>query len=206
MSDEWSHDNPAWQETLDLARKYGWSSKKNSDHGGMHLMCPGKVHEFPVYMTGRSTENVARSKRRTIRNCEHQNIAEPLDQVEIHLGKAQKLIRSAELLTDRVEAENSMEHAVQMLGLAEENLAQADEVFDAAVEKLEQAEDALSAIPPDEVTEGASKLAGEASSHVRTARLALRDLPPGNERVKALRERTESLRERVLALQARLPR
>lgn len=187
-----------------MARKYGWSSKKNSDHGGMHLMCPGKVHEFSVYMTARSTENVARSKRHTIRNCEHQNIAEPLDQVEIHLDKAQKLIRSAEALTDRAEAENSMAYALEMLGLAEENLTHAEEVFDAAADKLEQAEEALSSVPPNDVTEGASKLAGEASSHVRTARLTLRDLPPGHERVIALRERTEELRQRVTALQRRL--
>ncbi|WCI08117.1 hypothetical protein PJ267_16835 [Arthrobacter sp. OVS8] len=160
MSDEWSHSNPAWQETLDLAKKYGWSSKKNHDHGGMHLMCPGKVHEFPVYMTGRSSENVARTKRRTIKNCEHQNITEPLDEVEAHLDKAQRLIRSAELLTDRSEAEISMEHALELLGLAEENLSQAEDVFDSAVEKVEEADEALTRMPADEVAQGASKLAG----------------------------------------------
>jgi hypothetical protein len=155
-------------------------------------------------MTGRSTENVARSKRRTIRNCEHQNIAEPLDQVDVHLDTAQKLIRAAELLVDKTDAESSMEHAIEMLGLAEENLTHADEAFDSASEKLEQADEALREIPPDDISGGASKLVGDASTHLRTARLALRDLPAGHERVIALRGWADELRERIATLQKRL--
>lgn len=189
---------------MDLARKYGWSSLKNTDHGGMHLMCPGKVHQFPVYMTGRSSENVARSKRRTIRNCEHQNIAEPLDQVEVHLGNAEKLIRAAELLLNRAEAESSMDQAVEMLDLAEDNLQQADSAFDLASKKLEQAEQGLRDIPPDQISDGPSKLASDASSHLRAARLTLRELPISHERVVALQERSDELRRRFDALKNRL--
>jgi hypothetical protein len=204
--DEWSHPNKEWQETLDLARKFGWSSELATNHGGMMLKCPEKVHKFRVYKTAKSTENVARSKRNTVRSCEHRNIADVVDEVELRLKDANRMLESAEVLTQRAEAEGQMEQALEMLDEAGEQLSLADAIFDAAGASLEQANAAVEDLLATDVTAGAEALVGSARSQVREATMTLRDLPTDHDRVQSLTAWRDELRQRLDDLKARLAR
>ncbi|MDP9904538.1 hypothetical protein [Arthrobacter bambusae] len=202
--DEWSHPNKEWQETLDLARKFGWSSELATNHGGMMLKCPENVHKFRVYKTAKSTENVARSKRNTVRSCEHRNIADVLDEVELKLKDANRMLRSAEVLTKRVEAEGQMEQALEMLDEAGEQLALADAIFEAAEASLEEADAAAQDLLSTDVAAGVESLVGLARSQVREATMTLRDLPDDHDRVQSLTAWRDELRKRLDDLKARL--
>lgn len=204
--DEWSHQNKEWQETLDLARKFGWSSAKVMSHGGLSLKCPQNVHKIRIFSTGGSTENVARSKRTTIRSCEHRNITDVVNQVELCLTDASRMLGAAEVLTQRAEAVGQMEKAMLMLDEVGEQLSQADAIFDAAGASLDQANAAVEDLVAAEVAAGAKALVGSARSQVREATLTLRDLPPDHERVHALAVRRGELQQRLDNLKARLAR
>ncbi len=200
---EWSHTKKEWQETLDLARMYGWKSKPVSDHGGLRLSCPTGVHTIRVYSTADGTENVARSKRNTIKSCEHRNIADAVDRLELKLTDADRMLKAAEALAQKADAESRMQHAIEMLDEADQHLSEAESMFDAASASLGQANTAIEQAPEDDVSAGGDKLLRGAGSRVREVTLTLRDLPSKHERVQSLSAWCDELRGRVDALRAR---
>lgn len=202
----WTHPNKEWQETLDLARRFGWSSEKATSHGGLTLNCPGADpnHNIRVFSTGKGAEAVARTSRKKIKRCEHRDIRDPLGRVATALEDAARLLKAASALLDRDDAERYM---LEILGLASEQLAHAEAAFDEASRSFDNATALVSqaldgqgghAVPAD--------LLGSVSSQLRTAELTLRDLPPKDATVERLGAWLDALKTQRDALRGRMNR
>ena len=202
----WVHQNKEWQETLDLARRFGWSSEKATSHGGLTLTCPGADpnHKIRVFSTGKGSEGVARTSRRRIARCEHRDMGDLLGRAEAALEEAARLLRAARALLDRDDAEQSM---LEILELASEQLADAESAFDAANQGFdvasEQVDELLGAAG---INAASSDLLSSASSQLRSAELTLRGLPPKDVTVERLGAWLDELRTQRDALLARANR
>ena len=202
----WSHQNKEWQETLDLAKRYGWSSEKAKSHGGLSLTCPGsdQRHNIRVFSTGKGTENVARTYRKKISRCEHRDLRDPLGRAEASLEDAARLLRAAAALLDRDDAERQMQ---EILELVSEQLADVEAAFNEAAESFDNAasmvDELLSADDPDT---GSSDVLMSASTQIRSAELTLRDLPSKDLTVMRLSAWMDELKVQRDELRRRLPR
>lgn len=190
---EWSHQNKEWQETLDLARNYGWTSVRQSNHGVLLIKCPSGDHSKKVFSTGRGTENVARSTRIYIRGCQHRNLTDVIHRVEDALDNAERLLTGASALLDRSDAHEAMQ---DLLGLAEEHLAQVEDEFDNESKKYDTAGVQAGHLLGIEARNSNPKLLiDQAGYPLRAAKLELRDLPVRNDEVATLKSRLESLKQ-----------
>lgn len=202
----WNHQIKEWQETLDLARRFGWFSEKATSHGGLTLICPGADpnHKIRVYSTGKGSEGVARTSLKRVGRCEHRDLRDPLGRVETALEETARLFKAAKALLDRDDAEQSM---LEILEMASEQLASAEAAFDEASQGFDDATDLVDELLGEEGANAASShLIGSASAHLRTAELTLRDLPPKDATVERLGAWLDELKTQRDALRARANR
>ncbi|MEN8582155.1 hypothetical protein ABFP37_05510 [Burkholderia sp. RS01] len=202
----WTHPNKEWEETLDLARRLGWSSEKATSHGGLTLICPGADpnHKIRVFSTGKGAEDVARTSRKKVKRCEHGDLSGPLGRAETALEDAARLLKAASALLDRDDAE---QHMLEILELASEQLAEAEAAFDEANRSFDHAKGLVGELlGADGADVASSQLLGTASSQLRTAELTLRDLPPKDAEVERLGARLDALKTQRDALRVRMNR
>lgn len=203
----WYHSNKEWQETLDLARLYGWPEPREArDHGGLILQCPAgdARHRIRVYSTGRGTENVARGFRKKIRNCQHGPVAEAtLGRIVQALDSAERWISAAEAQLSLADAEHDLDLLVEAIGASEELLAEAEEAFDRLDRQSSELDEELEALlgspRPDP-----SDLSDRAAGDLRDAELDLRDAPRDAPQTQSLRDRYKFLAGRLADVQARI--
>lgn len=186
---EWTHKNKEWQKTLDTARRFGWTSKRDSSHGGMTLLCPKKEHKIRVYSTGANSENVARASRGKIEACEHRDLSDPIRKVETGLNSAELWLGAAAALLDVAEAQAAMQEA---LDLASEHIDGAERAFDEASRRYDLASKSVEETNFD-TREEPVVLLTHAGSHLREAELILRPLPR-HTLLEQLRERLDVLK------------
>lgn len=201
--DAWSHDHKEWQETLDLARSYGWTAEGPTSHKVIVLRCPSAdpAHTIRVFATGKATESVARTSRNKIRRCPHRNIDAQLAKVQEALNEAQRLVELAEMAAKLASTERAIDQLWRAVDLAEGAQGDLDWV-EAELHRLEGEATAAQlalAQSPAEATERSAELTARAESNVRSAELQLRDLPSDHERVIALRSQAQELRRRAEA-------
>lgn len=202
-SDAWTHNNKEWQETYDLARRFGWIWKEATNHGGAILMCPtGECPSIRVYSTARAAESFARTSRKKIARCPHRDISDPLAEVETNLEGAEKLLLGAQALLERNNAHRQM---VELLEQVSEILEDVDKRFDEASHLFDEQDDILRSVVGDvEVDPDPESLVSDSGSLLRRAKLDLADLPVAHQSVSELTVKWEQLKAWHEALRERV--
>lgn len=199
----WSHSNKEWQQTYDLAKRFGWTWKENTSHGGATLLCPaGECRPIRVYSTASSTESFARSSRKKITWCPHREISDPLAEVETNLESAERFLTGAEALMQRNNAYQQME---ELLELVSDKLQEAQELFDKVFRLFEDQSDiARRTLGATELVTEPEGLVSKSGSLLRRATLDLKDLPPAHSKVSELTEKLDQLKSRQQGLEDRM--
>ncbi|MDN5997319.1 hypothetical protein [Acidipropionibacterium jensenii] len=205
--DNWHHSNKEWQETLDLAKAYGWPEPREAkDHGGLVLSCPAadRSHQIRVFSTGKGTENAARSSRNKIKKCQHSRGAKSIRAaISSHLKSAARWIRAAELATTAGETEQRLERLVED---ADDSMADADRQFDLLEAEIEMLDSELKDLIPTEPRPTVLEMADLAHSDLRNANGKLRNVPSGADQVGVLRTRYQELLARLDVIHRQLAR
>lgn len=204
--DNWHHSNKEWQETLDLAKAYGWPEPREAkNHGGWILSCPAAdcSHRIRIYSTGsKNTENVARSSRKKIKRCQHSSGAKGiLAVISSRLQSAARWIKAAELATTIGETEQRLEKLVED---ADDSMADANRQFDLLEAGFEMLDSELKDLIPTEPRPTVHEMADSAHSDLRTANGKLRDAPSDSDQVGVLREHYEELLVRLDVIHRKL--
>ncbi|MDG4834518.1 hypothetical protein O7627_35200 [Solwaraspora sp. WMMD1047] len=209
------------RDALALARARGWWYRKNSDHtGSATLYCQKNTVDcclFILFGTGRSPGGPARSFKRLIERCPHQdaeNLPE-LDQAERLLDGAERIIDAIESLQHRTDLLERIDAnlaemdglaptagANELLDVAESNLARIEELFDQAADWEHEArmveQDAKAVLSAEGVhSEDPNSQVDGAEEVIREAEAVLDEVPRRLGRVARLRRRAVRLRDRV---------
>ncbi|SCC90931.1 Hypothetical protein PFR_JS12-3_20 [Propionibacterium freudenreichii] len=206
--DNWHHSNKEWQETLDLAKAYGWPEPREAkDHGGLVLSCPAAdgSHRIRIFSTGsKGTENVARSSRKKIRRCQHSSGAKGIvAAISSHLKSAARWIKAAELAIAVGETEQRLERLVED---ADDSMADADRQFDLLEAGFEMLDSELKDLIPAEPRPTVLEMANSAHSDLRNANGQLRVAPSDSGQLGVLRASYEELLARLDVIHRQLAR
>lgn len=203
--DAWSHQNPEWQKTLDLARGYGWESRPATAHGGLILKCPAGVDTVRVYSTGRGSETAARQDRKRVQACPHRDVSAPLGRIKTALNGAERLLDGVDALCAVDRAERQMQDLLESLDQASQELDAVTEEFDRVGLEQEGALSDARAIYGDLTGVSAEEESRQAGQSLREADKTLRrEIPKAHEEHQELRERHTELSERLAHLRTQL--
>ena len=120
-NDRWpSHTNKEVVALYRLAKAYGWTLMKQSNHPSHLLRCAEKVCQFRILSTPKGQDSFVKRQRRTVINCVHNtDLANEIIDIELRLDRVSRLVVAAEYRLDRDKAEAGFESATTEMELQE---------------------------------------------------------------------------------------
>ncbi|MBO0801596.1 MAG: hypothetical protein J2P25_00760 [Nocardiopsaceae bacterium] len=218
-NDEWpEHSKQYFRDALKYAQNAGWWFRKFEGHSFGIVICDqempkGDRCEYLVFSTGRGSEANARTLRSRVDRCPHRKGGSPASAVAI----ATELLDEAELLIEAAQAcmtaADKQARTDELLALAAQQTAQAEETLNSALHldeasrhDMSRANDLAESVGYHHPADGS--LAPEPLLETADDRAALAQQTlkkPGSSRSRVrVRQRAREIRARIRALRAQL--
>lgn len=208
-----THDNKEWQKVIDRAYELGWPKPEwTKSHPKLVFQCPAKSPQctLKAFSTGKGTESVAKSALGKLERCPHRDITDAIVKVDWSLNSAERFLEGAAKLVMRGVIGERLE---ELLALASEHVDAAgrslETEFDSADAEFEvltsETRELIGRDPDDASVES---VADAASEYLRSAGIALADLPKRNTEVEMRKQRLQDLtarRDALRELSRRIP-